>query len=170
MYWCSPCQHVAVASCGRYVPLQCKAPLGVCSFQEFFKKGTEPSQGETGSAGQQEPAVIVLLPLLLGLGKVSLFAPGVAQHVMSQGCPGSGQGHPANKPRVYVVHCQYAVIQAEQCPAAALHGNMIFKNLAAAAWHHAACIAACVGCVCVDCADNGYHVCMHNRHWSFQIA
>lgn len=52
------------------------ASLGLCSFQEFFKKDTEPREGETGSAGQQEPAVIVLLPLLLGLGKVSLFHTG----------------------------------------------------------------------------------------------
>ena len=27
-----------------------------------------------------------------------------------------------------------------------------------------------VGCVVVDSADNGHYVCVHNRHWSFQIA
>lgn len=48
------------------------ASLGLRSFQEFFTKDMEPREGETGSAGQQEPAVIVLLPLLLGLGKVRL--------------------------------------------------------------------------------------------------
>ena len=46
--------------------------LCLCSFQEFFKKASHVSEaaGEADSASQQEPAVIVLLPLLLGLGKV----------------------------------------------------------------------------------------------------
>ena len=48
--------------------------LRLCSFQEFFKKAGDVSEaaGEPHSASQQEPAVIVLLPLLLGLGKVRL--------------------------------------------------------------------------------------------------
>lgn len=46
----------------------------LCSFQDFFKKPSDVSEaaGEAESANQQEPAVIVLLPLLLGLGKVRL--------------------------------------------------------------------------------------------------
>ncbi len=48
--------------------------LRLCSFQDFFKKASDVSEaaGEAKSASQQEPAVIVLLPLLLGLGKVRL--------------------------------------------------------------------------------------------------
>ncbi len=48
--------------------------LCLCSFQDFFKKAGAVSEaaGEADSASQQEPAVIVLLPLLLGLGKVRL--------------------------------------------------------------------------------------------------
>lgn len=46
--------------------------LCLCSFQDFFKMASDVSEagGEAESASQQEPAVIVLLPLLLGLGKV----------------------------------------------------------------------------------------------------
>ena len=50
-----------------------------CSFRAFFGEAdSEEQQAVTGShvisAEQQHPAVIVLLPLLLGLGKVWLDA------------------------------------------------------------------------------------------------
>ncbi|DBA90578.1 hypothetical protein WJX77_002037 [Trebouxia sp. C0004] len=100
--------------------------LYTASFQGFFKKASDVSEaaGEAESASQQEPAVIVLLPLLLGLGKVNeRYVPQLQQVLTWPQSIGIVGGRPGSS--LYFVGCQHDQVlyldphQAQQTPAQA---------------------------------------------------
>lgn len=110
--------------------------LYTASFEDFFKRASENASeaSSTGiAASQQDPAVIVLLPLLLGLGKINeRYVPQLQQVLTWPQSIGIVGGRPSSS--LYFVGCQHDQViyldphQAQQTPAQAGEPSTYFSQ------------------------------------------